>query len=73
MKHYTMNRTGLVIFIGLLAYALYDLALVTFTGVGTSISNWLTNVAQISPVFTFTVGTIIGHLFFPMREKKKDP
>lgn len=70
MKQYRMNRTGLVIFIGLIAFSLYDLALVTFNGVGSSISNWMTNVFQISVPVTFTVGCICGHLMFPMREKK---
>lgn len=34
MKQYSMNKTGLIVFVGLIAFALYDLALVTFGGVG---------------------------------------
>jgi len=62
MKNYTMNKTALITFIVLIGFALYDLGAVTFGGVGSSVSNWLTNVAQISPIVAFTFGAVAGSL-----------
>jgi hypothetical protein len=70
MKEYTMNRTSLITFIVLIGFALYDLGSVTFGGVGSSVSNWLTNVAQVSPIVAFTFGAVSGHLFWPMKTKQ---
>lgn len=70
MKSYTMGKTALVTFIVLIGFALYDLAAVTFGGVGSSVSNWLVNVAHVSPIVAFTFGAVAGHLFWPMREEK---
>lgn len=66
MKSYTMTATALVTFIVFLGFAIYDLAAVTFGGVGSSVSNWLVNVVHVSPIVAFTFGVLSGHLFWPM-------
>lgn len=70
MKTYTMSKTALVTFVVLLGFALYDLGAVTFIGESSSVSNWLANVAHISPIASFALGVVAGHLFWPLKEKK---
>lgn len=62
----TMSRTGLIVFIFLIAGALVDLGFVLFGGTGSSVSNFLINVGFKSPIFSFTVGATVAHLFFYM-------
>ncbi len=69
MKQYSMNRTALVVFVALIGLGLYDLYCVVFNGVGSSISNFLTNIGLTSPLFSFVLGCIAGHAIFPMKEK----
>ena len=59
-----MNRTMLVLFISLIALALYDLGCVVFSGVPSSISQAIFETTHISPIFTFVFGATVGHLFF---------
>lgn len=64
---YRMNKVGLVVFILLLASALVDLGLVVFGGVNGSISAFMVGVVGIkAPWVYFVIGTILGHLAFPM-------
>lgn len=69
MKKYEMNKTGLVVFIFIIALAIYDLAVVIFSGTSSSVSNFLTNIGLTSPLFSFVLGCIAGHAIFPMKEK----
>ncbi len=69
MKKYEMNKTGLVVFIFIIALAIYDLAVVVFSGTSSSVSNFLTNIGLTSPLFSFVLGCIAGHAIFPMKEK----
>lgn len=69
MPAYEMNRTGLVVFILLIAAALWDLYCVVFHGVSSSISNFMVNLGLTSAPVNYVLGCISGHLFFPMVRK----
>jgi len=62
----TMSKTALITFISLIAFALFDLGMVIFGGTGSSVSNFLINVGIKSPIFCFTLGCTVGHLFYMM-------
>lgn len=61
-----LDMTGLVVFIAILALAIYDLAVVVFRGTGSSISQFLIKTAFKSPLVSFGFGAAAGHLFFLM-------
>ncbi len=61
-----MNPTALVVFILLIIAGFWDLYCVVRKGTASSISAWIIKTTHISPVFTFVIGVIIGHLFFSM-------
>lgn len=58
-----MNKTALILFIALIALALYDLGCVVFSGVPSSISQMIYETTHLSPIFTFVFGVTVGHLF----------
>lgn len=66
-----MSKTGLVVFICLIAFALFDLGLVVFGGTGSSVSNFLINVGFKSPIISFTIGACVSHLFFYMTPEEE--
>ena len=70
MKKFTMDKTALVFFIFILGLGIYDLAVVTFSGTSSSISNFLVNLGLKSPIISFVLGCIAGHALFPMRLMK---
>lgn len=76
-KNYEMSRTGLVTTIAVIALMVYDLAVVLFSGTGSSISNFLINAGVRSPVICFGLGWIMCHLLggqmFIQKEQKDDP
>lgn len=69
-----MTRTGLVTTILIITLAIYDLCEVLFSGTGSSVSNFLSNVGIRSQPFVFAIGFISGHLlagkFTPVPMKK---
>lgn len=65
----TVNKTALVLFIALIALALYDLGCVVFSGVPSSISQTVYETTHMSPIFTFVWGVVVGHLFFNLGPK----
>lgn len=69
MKKFSMSTTGVVVLTTLIVLGLFDLYMVVFKGVGSSISNFVVETGQYSPVFTFVSGVVTGHLFLPMKEK----
>lgn len=66
MKKWEMKTTPLVVFVLIIVLGIYDLGCVVFTGTGSSVSSFLVESAHLSPVFTFMMGCIAGHLFFYM-------
>lgn len=58
-----MTTTGLVVTIFIIALAIYDLVVVLYTGVGTSVSRFLQRSALKSPLVCFGIAFICGHLF----------
>lgn len=67
-----MNKTGLVVFIAILAIGIYDLAVVLFSGTSGSVSAFIINTIPLAPGFTFMCGVICGHLFFNMYPEKEN-
>ena len=65
-----MPKPNLVVFIALLALALYDLALVCFFDTTSSISAFMVKTGFKSPLIVFTIGAICGHLFFYMKQRE---
>lgn len=61
-----MSWAGLFSFIGILATAIFDLGMVVFKGVASSISQFLITTAFKSPLVSFAFGCTVGHLFFYM-------
>lgn len=66
MTDLTMNPVGLILLIGFIAAAIYDLALVIFKGTSGTISQFLIGTAYKSPIISATFGMLFGHLFFQM-------
>ena len=58
-----MTTTGLVVTIFIISLAIYDLVVVLYTGVGTSVSRFLQRSALKSPWVCFGIAFICGHLF----------
>lgn len=58
-----METTALVVTIGIISLGIYDLCVVLYSGVGTSVSRFLQRTALKSPVIAFTFGFVCGHLF----------
>ncbi len=68
-----MKRTALILFIAFIALGLYDFAVVVFTGLPSSISQFIVSTTKVDPIMTFVMGCIVGHLFFnvPVVAEKK--
>lgn len=64
--HYTMTGVGLVLTIGFLGYAIYDLILVVFFGKASTISQFMIAVGFKAPFIVFTFGYVAGHLWSSM-------
>lgn len=64
--HYTMTAVGLVLVIGLIGYALYDLVLVVFFGKSSTISQFMIALGFQAPFIVLTFGYVGGHLFSSM-------
>jgi len=67
----TMHMTGTVVFSGILALAIYDLATILFgrkpgEKYSNSVSQFLIGTAFKSPFISFAFGCTVGHLFFYM-------
>jgi hypothetical protein len=62
MKLTALFCTAVTIVLGV-----YDAYMVTFYGVEASISRYLQNTAIDSPVFSFSIGFICGHVFGYMK------
>lgn len=73
LRDFTMNRVGLIVFVGLITAALVDLGLLVFGGVEGTISTWFGNWVQIGSFGVFVWGTVAGHLFFPLIPDEKNP
>lgn len=58
-----MTMTALIVTIVVISLGLYDLWAVTYGGINWSISRFIQRVSFKSPVFTFMVGFVCGHLF----------
>ncbi len=61
-----MSTTALVVFIAIIAVGIYDLAIIVIKGRASTVSDFVLKTTKISPVFTFVMGCIVGHLFFNM-------
>lgn len=61
-----MNPTALVVFVLFIIAGLWDLWCVVRKGTASSISAFIIRTTHLSPVITFVMGVIIGHLFFSM-------
>lgn len=59
----TMTGVGLALVIGAIAYAIYDLVLVTFFGKSSTISQFLIATVFKAPFVSFAMGLLCGHLF----------
>lgn len=58
-----MNTTGILIVTVFIVLGIYDAIVVIRKGVGCSISRFLQRTALRSPVFTFCIGAVVGHIF----------
>lgn len=65
-KKLTMDTTGLIVYIGILALAIYDLTVVVLKGTASSVSQFLISTSFKSPLVSFAFGATVGHLFFFM-------
>jgi hypothetical protein len=72
-KKLTMDTTGLVVYIGILTLAIYDLTVVLLKGTTSSVSQFLINTVFKSPLVSFTFGATCGHLFFYMWDTDCQP
>lgn len=72
-KGLDMSTTGLVVYIGILALAIYDLTVVVFKGTASSVSQFLIRTAFRSPLITFAFGATCGHLFLYMWDSDCSP
>lgn len=72
MKKFEMGITPMVVFIFLIAMGLYDLYCVVFNGVTSSVSAFIVNLPFYSPMAYGVICITIGHLLFPMREKREE-
>jgi len=71
MKVFTMKTSGLVFYVLLFGLALYDLgAAVIFGNVSSSISQWIMNRIEYSPIFAFFLGATVDHLLGGYMRKK---
>lgn len=64
MTQIDMTTTGLVVFVGILSLAIYDLFKVIKKGTGSTVSQFLVTTAFRSPVVSFGFGATVSHLFF---------
>lgn len=69
---YSMTRTGLITTIIVIALMLYDLAVVLFSGEGSSVSNFLIHVGVRSPIICFGLGFLVCHLIGGQMFLKKE-
>jgi len=67
-----MRRTALITTIVVITLGIYDLATVAFTGVGSSVSQFLVDSGFKAPVMVFAFGFVCGHLFGYMSPSKGD-
>lgn len=66
-----MKPAALVTTILIIAFAVFDLALVTFGGTDSSVSRFLRTTPLKHPVISFGFGFVCGHLFGYMKEKQE--
>lgn len=66
-----MKLTSLVVTILIITLGIYDLVMVVFGGVDSSVSRFLNTTAFKHPVITFTFGFVCGHLFGYMQPPKQ--
>lgn len=62
-----MTKTATIVTVSVIILGIYDLWILTFGGVDDSISKFMQNTAFKSPVISFTVGFICGHIFGYMK------
>ena len=62
-----MRLTPLLIFIGFITAAVYDLGLVVFSGTGSSISAFMVSTVNKSPLIYGVLCLCLGHFVFGMR------
>lgn len=58
-----MTTTGILVIACFIVLGIYDAVVVMRNGVGCSISRFLQRTALRSPVFTFCIGALAGHIF----------
>jgi len=58
-----MTFTGIIVIGCFIALGIYDLIVVLRKGVGCSVSRFLQRSALKSPIFTFCIGAVAGHIF----------
>lgn len=68
-----MNLTQVVVLTTMIILGLYDLVVVTYFGIDTSISKYIQESIFDAPFSTFIFGAVCGHLFFYMRHSKMTP
>ena len=62
--------TSVMLAVLVLLLAVYDVIAIQKGGTEASISSVLINFSYRMPIFTFTTGVIVGHLFWRMRTNK---
>ena len=58
-----MKWTAFITTVVVIALGIYDLVMVSFFGIETSISQFVINLGFHAPVFVFMVGFVCGHVF----------
>ena len=66
-----MQRTGTILLIIFIALGIYDFYCYVTQGLASTISQVMVNYLGNSPVGSFVVGCIVGHLAFPMAPNTK--
>lgn len=66
-----MKPAHLITTIVIITLGIVDLCFVTFSGTGSSVSNFMKNVGVNGPFTVFAIGFVCGHLFGPMKAAEK--
>jgi hypothetical protein len=66
-----MTKTSMIVTGTIIALGIYDLTVVAFGGVDSSVSRFFQNAGFQSPFIAFTVGYICGHFWGFMAQKCK--
>ncbi len=68
-----MKTTAILLTVTMITLGIYDAYVVTFSGVDASISRYLQQTMFSSPIFSFGLGAIFGHVALYFKPRWKNP